>query len=362
MAHQIYNFNPGPAILPPPVLAQAQAELRDYAGTGISVLEMSHRAPEFEAINASAEALLKELMGVGAGWRALFMQGGATTQFSAVPMNLLPPGATADYIVTGHWGERAVAEAALFGTAHVAASTHANGFTRVPKPGEIALSASPTYVHITTNETIHGVQWPAIPDFGNAPLVADMSSDILARSVHAEQFALIYGGAQKNLGPAGVTVVLLREELLARSPKTIPTTLRYDVYAKNNSLYNTPPVFAIYLLDLVLRWIKGEGGAQAIERRNRRKASAVYAAIDTSGGFYTGHADTGSRSLMNVTFRLPTPDLEGRFANEAESQGMIGLKGHRAVGGIRASLYNAMDEAGASALAQFMAEFVRRNG
>jgi phosphoserine aminotransferase len=361
MTHQIYNFNAGPAILPPPVLERAQAELRDYAGVGISVLEMSHRAPEFEAINASAEALLKELMGVGAGWRALFMQGGATTQFSAVPMNLLPTGATADYIVAGHWGERAVAEAKLFGNAHVAASTEHGGFRRVPEPAEVTLSASPAYVHITTNETIHGVQWPAIPNFG-APLVADMSSDILAREIDAGQFALIYGGAQKNLGPAGVTVVLLREELLARSPKTLPTTLRYDVYAKNNSLYNTPPVFAIYLLDLVLRWIKDEGGAAAMERRNRRKAAAVYAAIDDSGGFYAGHAEPGSRSLMNITFRLPTPELESRFAKEAEAQGMIGLKGHRSVGGIRASLYNALGEDGANALAQFMGEFARRNG
>lgn len=362
MTNHIYNFNPGPAILPPAVLERAQAELRDYAGTGISVLEMSHRSPEFEAINASAEALLKELMGVGAGWRALFMQGGATTQFSVVPMNLLPPGGTADYIVAGHWGERAVAEAALFGNAHVAASTEAGGFTRVPEPHEIALSPSPAYVHITTNETIHGVQWPRIPSLGDAPLVADMSSDILARAVDAERFALIYGGAQKNLGPAGVTVVLLREELLARSPKTIPSSLRYDVYAKNNSLYNTPPTFAIYLLELVLRWIKGEGGAAGIEARNRRKAAAVYAAIDESGGFFAGHADAGSRSLMNITFRLPAPELEARFVKAAESGGMIGLKGHRSVGGIRASLYNAMDEAGAEALAQFMAEFARRNG
>ena len=286
MTHQIYNFNPGPAILPPSVLEQAQAELRNYGDTGISVLEMSHRAPEFEAINASAEALLKELMGVGAGWRALFMQGGASTQFAAVPMNLLPPGAIADYIVSGHWGERAVAEAALFGNARVAASTEVGGFTRVPEPGEIALSASPAYVHITTNETIHGLQWPTIPSLGDAPLVADMSSDILARAVDAEQFALIYGGAQKNLGPAGVTVVLLREELLARSPKTIPTTLRYDVYAKNNSLYNTParvrdlPARPCAALDQGRGRRRGDGAPQHAQgsssvRRHRRERGVL---------------------------------------------------------------------------------------
>lgn len=362
MTKKVYNFNPGPAILPHEVLAQAQAELLDYNGTGISVLEMSHRAKEFEAINSEAEALLKELMGVGAGWRVLFMQGGASSQFATVPLNLLTEGRTADYIVTGVWGEKAVEEAEKIGKVHIAATTKDGGFRRVPQFDEIHLSDDPAYVHLTSNNTIYGTQWPTLPSFAGVPVVVDMSSDILSRPIKTDDFALIYGGAQKNIGPAGVTVVLIREELLDRAPKSLPTMLRYATHAKNDSLYNTPPTFAIYLLGLVLRWIKAQGGAEAIGARNERKAAIVYDVIDAYEGFYLGHAEKGSRSQMNITFRLPTPELEKQFVAETEAADMIGLKGHRSVGGIRASIYNAMDEAGCQILADFMHDFVRRNG
>ena len=358
----VLNFNAGPAALPRSVLEKVQAELLDYQGRGMSIMEMSHRSKEFEAINTRAEANFKRLIGVGEGYRVLFVQGGASTQFATVPMNFLPSGGTADYLVTGSWGEKAIEEAGLFGQAHLAASTKAEGYKRVPTAGEIKLSPNPAYVHLTSNETIQGVQYQSFPDLGDAPLVADMSSDILSRPIDAGKFALIYAGAQKNLGPSGVTVVLLRESLLEKSNKGVATMLRYSTHAKNNSLYNTPPMFGVYVLDLVLQWIDGLGGAAGIAGRNESKATSLYQAIDGSGGYYKGHAAPESRSRMNVTFRLPSEDLEKKFVSEAKDAGMVGLAGHRSVGGIRASIYNAIDVQACQALASFMGEFSKKNG
>jgi phosphoserine aminotransferase len=359
---KVYNFNAGPAILPQPVLEQAQQELLDYHGRGMSILEMSHRSKEYEAINSSAEATFKRLLGLGDDYRVLFLQGGASTQFAMLPLNFLPPGAVADYIVTGAWGEKAYEEAGKLGQARVAASTQADQYTRNPRADEISLSDAPAYVHITSNETIQGVQWQAWPDVGDRPLVADMSSDILSRPLDAGKFALIYAGAQKNLGPSGVTVVLVRQSWLDGAAKTAPTMLRYAVHAKNNSLYNTPPVFGVYMLNLVLEWIEEIGGLEAMAARNERKAGLIYSAIDGSGGFYRGHAAPADRSLMNITFRLPSEELEKKFVADSVAAGMVGLAGHRSVGGIRASIYNAMTQEGCAALASFMGEFARRNG
>jgi phosphoserine aminotransferase len=271
-------------------------------------------------------------------------------------------GRTADFLLTGAWAEKAQEEAAAFGGARVAASTRAGGYRRVPRPDEIDLSPDPAYVHLTSNETIHGIQWHAFPDVGGRPLVADMSSDILSRPFDAGRFALVYAGAQKNLGPAGVTVVLLRESWLARANKNVPTMLRYATHVKNNSLYNTPPTFGVYVLGLVLQWLERGGGLAAMAARNARKAELIYGAIDQSGGFYTGHAERDSRSLMNVTFRLPSEALEKQFVAEAQAAGMVGLAGHRSVGGIRASLYNAVGLEACAALAAFLGEFARKNG
>jgi phosphoserine aminotransferase len=361
---QIYNFNAGPAILPRAVLEHAQRELLNYAGRGLSILEMSHRSKEYEAINAEAEQRLKQLLGLGAGYRVLFLQGGASLQFAMLPLNLLPPGATADYIITGAWGEKAHEEAAKLGSARVAASSRASNYRALPQ--EIALDPQAAYVHVTTNETIHGVQWRDLPALGERPLVADMSSDILSGPLDGTRFAMIYAGAQKNLGPAGATVVIVRESFVrdATGPlgAALPTMLGYATHLKNRSLYNTPPVFAVYLLNLVLAWIEEIGGLAAVAARNQAKAAAVYGAIDASGGFYRGHAERAARSQMNVTFRLLSPELEEQFVADAAAEGMVGLAGHRSVGGVRASLYNALEPVAAAALADFMAEFLRRNG
>lgn len=357
----VLNFNAGPAALPHAVLEKVQAELLDYQGRGMSIMEMSHRSKEYEAINTRAEANFKRLIGVDAGYRVLFLQGGASTQFATIPMNFLPPAGTADYLLTGSWGEKAIEEVPAFGQLHLAASTKADRFTRVPAAAEITLSASPAYVFLTTNETIQGVQYQTYPDLGDAPLVADMSSDILSRPIDASKFALIFAGAQKNLGPSGVTVVLLRESWLEKANKNVPTMFRYATHVKNNSLYNTPPMFGVYVLDLILQWIDELGGVGAIAERNEAKAGALYQAIDQSGGYYKGHASPESRSRMNVTFRLPSEELEKRFVSEAQKAGMVGLGGHRSVGGIRASIYNATDLAACQALASFMNDFAKAN-
>ncbi|HEX3015523.1 MAG TPA: 3-phosphoserine/phosphohydroxythreonine transaminase [Desulfobacteria bacterium] len=361
MTERVFNFNPGPATLPLPVLEEAQAELLNYKHTGMSVMEISHRSKEYEAINTEAQALTKELLGLPDNYKVLFLQGGASTQFAAVPLNLLPSDATADYILTGSWSEKAYKEASKFGKTHVAASTKEENFTRIPALNEIKLSEAPAYVHITSNNTIFGTEWQTFPEFDNIPVIADMSSDMLSRPFDATKFALIYAGAQKNLGPAGVTMVIIRNDLLEKVNTSAPTMLRYDIHAQKDSLYNTPPVFAVYMLSLVLKWIKTNGGLAAMAKRNAEKAAYVYEAIDNSNGFYRGHAVKDSRSLMNITFRLPSEDLEKAFAAEAASEGLIGLKGHRSVGGIRASVYNAMSVEGCKTLAQFMVHFQQKN-
>lgn len=362
MTKRIFNFSAGPATLPLAVLEEAQQELINYKDTGMSVLEMSHRSKPFEAINNEAEANMKELLGLGDDYRVLFLQGGASTQFAMIPMNFLTSDRTADYVLTGSWSEKALKEAKLVGQTHVAATTADGNYKRIPTMEEIKLSDNPAYVHITSNNTIFGTQWQTMPSFGEVPLIADMSSDMLSRTFDANKFALIYAGAQKNLGPAGVTVAIIRKDMLANNPKTIPTMLRYSTHADNNSLYNTPPSFSIYIVNLVLRWLKEQGGIPAMEALNIKKANLIYDAIDQSSGFYKGHADKDSRSLMNVTFRLPNEDLEKTFAAEATKAGLDGLKGHRSVGGLRASIYNAMPQEGCQALRDFMLDFQRKNG
>lgn len=357
-----HNFNAGPAVLPHAVLERAQAELLDYHGRGMSILEMSHRSKEYEAVNVSAEARFKALLGLADDYRVLFMQGGASSQFALLALNFLPPGSTGDYLVTGAWGEKAIEEAKRVGRTHVAASTAAGGYRAVPSLGEIRVSERPAYIHLTSNETIQGVQWASLPDLQDAPLVADMSSDILSRPFDATRFALIYAGAQKNIGPAGVTAVIVRQSFVDQARSDLPAVLSYQTFVKNNSLYNTPPVYAVYLLDLVLGWIEGLGGLAAMAERNAAKAAMLYSVIDSSGGFYHGHAEPASRSQMNVTFRLPDPELEAQFVAAAQAQGMVGLAGHRSVGGVRASIYNALEPASCAALAQFMQEFARTRG
>jgi len=358
----VHNFNAGPAVLPRAVLERAQAELLDYQGRGMSIMELSHRSAEYEAINASAEARFKALLGLGDDYRVLFMQGGASAQFALVPLNLLGPGAVADYIVTGVWGEKAVEEARRVGQVHVAASGAASGFRALPTLAALRRSEPAAYLHLTSNETIQGVQWASLAEFHDATLVADMSSDILSRPFDATRFALIYAGAQKNIGPAGVTAVIVRQSLIERGRADLPAIFSYSTYAKNSSLYNTPPVFAVYMLELVLAWIEDQGGLPAMAERNARKAGRVYAAIDSSGGFYRGHAERASRSQMNITFGLPDEGLERQFVREAQAAELIGLAGHRSVGGIRASCYNALEDESCIALAAFMDAFARNNG
>jgi len=361
---RVYNFNPGPAVLPLSVLETAQRELLDYKGNGISIMEMSHRSAQFEEINREAESLVLENAGLAAAdYRVLFLQGGASLQFSMIPMNLLPSGATADYIITGSFAEKAYQEAVKLGSIHVAASTKASNHSIIPRQEELQFSENPAYVHITTNNTIYGTQWPYIPDCGSAFLVADMSSDILSRELELSRFDLIYAGAQKNMGPAGVTVLIIRKSMLEQASENLPSAmLSYKIHAENDSLYNTPCTFGIYIVRLVMQWVKEMGGVKALGALNRQKAALIYDVIDNSGGFYRGHAAMVARSEMNITFRLPGAELENKFVQEAPKAGMIGLKGHRSVGGIRASIYNAMPLEGCQALASFMQEFARRNG
>jgi len=360
-SERIFNFSAGPAVLPVPVLEKAQSELMALPGVGMSILEISHRSKIFEGVLAQAEADVRQLANVPSSYRVLFLQGGASLQFAMVPMNLLSPEATADYVVTGVWATKAADEARKIGKVHIAATMKAEQFARVPRAEEIVLTPGAAYVHMTSNNTIYGTEWKDLPDVGDLLLVSDMSSDIFSRPIEVSKHALIYAGAQKNMGPAGVTVVIIRDDLLARSPASLPATLSYAVQAENGSMYNTPPVFAIYMLGLVTQWLIEQGGLEAIAKINQRKAAKLYAEIDRTG-FYRGTAQKDSRSLMNVTFRLASEDLEKQFITEAEHDGLDGLKGHRSVGGIRASIYNAFPEAGVNALVGFMKEFERRNG
>jgi len=343
------------------VLEEAQRDLISLPGVGMSVLEISHRSRPFDEIIQGCEADLRKLAGIPDNYHVLFLQGGASLQFSMVPMNILPAGGSADYIVTGVWSQKAVKEAKRVGAVNIAGSTESEKFTRVPKQNELQLNSGAAYVHFTTNNTIYGTEWHEIPDVGDVPLVADASSDIFSRPIDVARHALIYAGAQKNLAPAGLTLVIIRDDLLARTPPTLPTMLQYGVHVESKSLYNTPPVFAIYVMRLVLQWLLEQGGLSAIERHNERKAGKVYAEIDRTG-FYRGHAQQDSRSRMNVTFRLPSEELEKKFVKEATAAGLDGLKGHRSVGGLRASLYNAFPEAGVDALVDFMRRFEKQNG
>ena len=358
---RVYNFSPGPAMLPLPVLEEAQRDLVSLPGVGMSVLEISHRSKKFDEIIQGAEADFRALARIPEGYHVLFLQGGASLQFSMVPMNLLAPGATADYVVTGSWSKKAVKEAKKVGTVNVAATTEGENFVRIPRQDELKLTPGAAYVHFTSNNTIFGTQWRSEPEVGGAPLVCDASSDVYSRPIDIGKYGLIYAGAQKNLGPSGLTVVVIRDDLAKQGAESLPTMLRYATHVAEKSLYNTPPVFGIYILRLVLRWLIANGGLEAMAAANERKASKLYAEIDRTG-FYRGHAAKDSRSRMNVTFRLPSEDLEKQFIQESTAAGFDGLKGHRSVGGLRASIYNAFPEAGIDALVEFMREFEERRG
>jgi phosphoserine aminotransferase len=364
------NFNPGPAALPLAVLERARDELVDFAGTGMSIMEHSHRGASYEGVHNEAISLLRELLGISDAYEVLFLQGGASQQFAQIPMNLLSSGASADYVVTGSWGEKAHSEAAamaLLTEARVreAATTlegegKAASYARVPRREEIQPDPVAAYVHVTSNETIHGVQFPAeLPELGKAPVVCDMSSDFLSRRIDVSRFGIIYAGAQKNVGPSGVTVLVMRKDLVESGRSDIPAIFQYRTHAQSNSLYNTPPTFGIYLVRCVLDWVKQSGGLEQVERWNDEKASLIYGAIDAHPDVYRCPVEKASRSQMNVVFRLPGEADEKRFLAGAEQRGMIGLKGHRSVGGIRVSLYNAVPVEWARSLAEYMAEFAR---
>lgn len=358
---RVYNFNPGPAALPLEVLEQAQAEMLDYRGTGMSVMEISHRSKEFESIIQTADADLRDLLAIPANYKVIFLQGGASLQFAMLPMNLRPAGASADYIVTGTWSKTALKEAQKLGTARHAANLEVDGFKDLPS--KLDLDPKAAYLHFTSNETIHGVEFFKEPEPpSGVPLVCDASSDFISRPIDVSKYALIYAGAQKNAGPAGVVIVIAREDILERAPANLPALLDYRTLAGSGSLHNTPPCYAIYIAGLVFKWAKQLGGLPAIAKRNQEKASLVYNTIDESGGFYRGHAKPAARSVMNIPFRLPAEDLEEAFAVESQKQDLIGLKGHRSVGGMRASLYNALDIKAAEALAAFMRDFQKRHG
>jgi phosphoserine aminotransferase len=358
---RVYNFSAGPAAIPQAVLEQAQAELLDWRGSGMSVMEMSHRGKEFMSIAQQAEADLRELMAIPSNYKVLFLQGGASLQFAMIPMNLLAGKATADYINTGAWSKKAIAEGKRFCELNIAATTEADKFTSTPKQDELQLNADAAYVHYTPNETIGGVEFPYIPDTGDVPLVADMSSTILSRPIDVSKFGIIYAGAQKNIGPAGMAVVIVRDDLIGNAPDSTPAMMNYQIHADNESMYNTPPTYTWYIAGLVFDWIKRKGGVSAMAEINQRKADKLYAAIDGSS-FYANPVAKDSRSWMNVPFTLANADLDSVFLEEAKSHSLMTLKGHRSVGGMRASIYNAMPEAGVDALIAFMADFEKRHG
>ena len=359
--HRVLNFSAGPAVMPMPVLEEIQRDLVSLPGVGMSILEVSHRSVAFESILAQAEADIRALAGVPSNYKVLFLQGGASMQFSMVPMNLLTAGATADYIDSGSWAEKAIKEAKRAGNVNVAATTKGDNYSRVPRQDELKLTPGAAYVHMTSNNTIEGTEYKTLPSVGDVPLVSDTSSDMFGRPLDVARHALIYAGAQKNMGPAGVTVVIIRDDMLQRSQKSLPTMLNYAVHAENNSLYNTPPAFGVYAVGLVMKWLIAQGGLAKISAINERKAAKLYAEIDRTG-FYRGTAHEECRSLMNVTFRLTSEDLEKQFVKESTAAGLDGLKGHRSVGGMRASIYNAFPEDGVDALVSFMREFERAHG
>jgi phosphoserine aminotransferase len=360
-ATRVFNFSAGPAVLPLAVLEEAQRDLIALPGVGMSVMEISHRSNTFEQLMHKAQDDIRALAGVPANYKILMLQGGASLQFSMVPMNLLGVGQTADYIDSGSWADKAAKEAKKIGKVNIAATTKGENYSRLPEPGEIKLTPGAAYVHMTSNNTIEGTQWRSLPDVREAPLVSDTSSDMFSGPIDVARHALIYAGAQKNLGPSGVTLVIIRDDLLQRSADTLPTMLNYKVQADNDSLYNTPNTFGVYILGLTMKYLRSIGGLEAIATVNRRKAAKLYAEIDRTG-FYRGTARKQDRSLMNVTFRLSTEELEKQFVKESTAAGFDGLKGHRSVGGMRASIYNAFPEEGIDALVSFMREFERKRG
>jgi phosphoserine aminotransferase len=358
---RIHNFNAGPAALPLPVLQEIQESFLDFKGSGMSITEVSHRSKWFDDVINDATARIRRLLKLDDTYHVLYLQGGASTQFAMIPMNCLPDTDSADYVNTGTWSTKAIQEAQLLGKKlNVVASSEDRNFCYIPE--NIAFSPNPAYVHITSNNTIKGTQWAAYPDVHGAPLAADMSSDFMSRPFDVKPFGLIYAGAQKNIGPAGVCVVIIREDMLQRTPKNMPTMLKYTTHSTKNSMYNTPPCFGVYTIQLVMKWLEETiGGLEAMDAVNRKKAACLYSLMDKSR-FYKGTADLSSRSLMNVTFRLPSEDLEKQFVQEAQANDFGGLKGHRSVGGCRASIYNATTLASVQALADFMVEFERKNG
>jgi phosphoserine aminotransferase len=362
MPERIFNFSAGPATLPVEVLEKAQGELLSLGGIGMSVMEISHRSKRFEAILNAAESGIRQLLAVPKNYKVLFLQGGASMQFSMVPINFLQPGEAADYIITGAWGVKALKEAERCGHVKVIFSDKAGGFRSVPGQAELNFSANASYVHYTSNETIEGVEFKYDLDAGGVPVVCDASSNILSKEIDIEKYALIYAGAQKNIGPSGVTVVIIRDDMIARVPEDQHSMLDYRLFAEYASMPNTPNTWGIYLISLVCEWMTALGGVEAMERRNVEKAKILYDAIDSSDGFYSGHAERSARSLMNVTFRLPTAALDKQFCTEAAMLGLDGLAGHRSVGGIRASIYNAFPREGTEALVTFMQDFAERNG
>jgi phosphoserine aminotransferase len=361
---RVINFNAGPAGLPLPALERAREELLDFQGSGMSVMEHSHRGKQYDAVHTEAISLLTELAGIPDTHQVLFLTGGASQQFAQVPMNFLRPGESADYLMTGVWSEKAYDEAKLLGQARIAATTVQpdKKYSRVPRQDELQLDPRAAYVHLTSNNTIYGTQWHTWPDVGGVPLVADMSSDFLWKPLDVSRFAFLYAGAQKNLGPSGVLIAVARKDLIARGRQDIPKIFRYSTHAESNSLYNTPPTLAIYLCRNVLAWAKDLGGLPALERRNREKGELLYRALDAHAGFYQAPVEKASRSYMNVVFRLPTPELDDAFVSAATQAGMVGLKGYRSAGGIRASLYNAVSPDDVRALVSFMEEFARKKG
>lgn len=361
MTQRAYNFNAGPSALPLEVLENAQQQLVNFRNSGMSIMEMSHRSAIFDEVHNEAIALLKKLYAIPENYEILFLQGGASLQFTMVPMNFLQADKKASYVLSGSWAEKAFKEAKLFGTPVEAASTKENKYRNIPALSDIQFNEDDAYLHITSNNTIYGTQWKEFPETGNVPLVADMSSDILSKPVDISKFGIIYAGAQKNLGPSGVTVVIICKDLLEKANKDIPTMLKYTTHTDGNSLYNTPPTFGIYMLGEVLKWVDAKGGVEAIAKLNEEKAQVIYDAIDNSNGFYTGHATPESRSLMNITFRVADEELEKQFLAEAKAAGFIGLNGHRSVGGCRASTYNAVPLETCEALRDFMVAFQQKH-
>jgi phosphoserine aminotransferase len=359
-----FNFNAGPGALPLAVLERIREELLDWRGSGMSVMEMSHRSPEFESINAGAERKLRDLLGISDDYAVIFVQGGGSMQFTMAPMNLCLPRKPVDVLHTGAWTAKAIGELKKGFLHHIAASTESENFARLPRRDEMKFSPDASYVHICTNNTIEGTQWTTLPETGNVPLVADMSSDIASRPVDVKKYGVIFAGAQKNLGPSGVTIVIIRKDLAERADKSLPTLLQYRTHIKEKSLYHTPPTFAVYIVGLVLEWIESEGGVQGMEKRNGAKARLLYDTIESSGGFYSSPVEKASRSKMNVIFRVAGREdpIEKQFATEAAAAGLVGTPGHRSVGGMRVSLYNAVEPAAVEALTSFMREFQRTRG